>query len=107
MWLGHTIPVVEVSFKAKHIIASIMDSIQKIESFGFHVSMIIVDGASANLSMIRLLTLAAPRTHLCVHSVVPRNANDTLMCRQVITSYLPETRVRREGSHVLLYNSST
>ena len=37
------------------MIACIMDSLQKFESFGFHVSMIVVDGASANLSMIRLL----------------------------------------------------
>ena len=43
------------SFKAKHMIACIMDSLQKFESFGFHVSMIVVDGASANLSMIRML----------------------------------------------------
>ena len=43
------------SFKAKHMIACIMDSLQQFESFCFHVSMIVVDGASANLSMIHLL----------------------------------------------------
>ena len=43
------------SFKAKQMIACIMDSLQKFESFFFHVSMIVVDGASSNLSMIRLL----------------------------------------------------
>lgn len=42
-------------FKAKFLIACIMDSIQKLDSFGFHVSLLIVDGASANLSMLRLL----------------------------------------------------
>ena len=42
-------------FKAKYMIACIRDSMQQLDSFGFHVSMLIVDGASANLSMLRLL----------------------------------------------------
>ena len=42
-------------FKAKYMIACLMDSLQKLDSFGSHVSMLVVDGASANLSMLRLL----------------------------------------------------
>ena len=43
------------SFKAKFLIACIMDSLQKFESFGFHITMLVMDGASTNLSMLRLL----------------------------------------------------
>ena len=43
------------TFKAKYMIACIMDALQKFEAFGFHVSMLIVDGASANLSMLKIL----------------------------------------------------
>ena len=42
------------TFKAKYMIVPIMDALQNFEAFGFHVSVLIVDGASANLSMFKI-----------------------------------------------------
>ena len=37
------------------MLACIMDTLRQFSSFGFHVSLLIVDGASSNLSMLKLL----------------------------------------------------
>ena len=43
------------TFDAKFMLACIMDSLQYFHAFGFKVSLVIVDGASSNLSCIKLL----------------------------------------------------
>ena len=42
-------------FDAKFMIACLMDSLQQFNGFGFKVSLVIIDGASSNLSCIKLL----------------------------------------------------
>ena len=43
------------SFDARFMIACLMDSMQQFHSFGFKVKLVILDGASSNLSSIKLL----------------------------------------------------
>ena len=43
------------TFTAKYMLACLMDTLQQFHSFGFQVSALILDGATSNLSMIKLL----------------------------------------------------
>ena len=43
------------TFDAKFMLACLMDSLQQFHAFGFKISLVIVDGASSNLSCIKLL----------------------------------------------------
>ena len=62
-------------FKAKYMITCLMDSLQKLDSFGFRVSMPVVDDASANLSILRLLmelqVFSASTVHQKIHTEFP------------------------------------
>ena len=42
-------------FSAKSMLACIMDSLRQFHTFGFKVSLLVVDGASTNLTMLKLL----------------------------------------------------
>ena len=42
-------------FSAKHMLACILDSFRQFHAFGFKISLLVVDGASTNLTMLKLL----------------------------------------------------